>query len=98
MAERERAFLRFLLQASTRQTKLLLGESTPSQLQALGEVCLNLLQGEIEPRLLQELKPYQRLIRQLADKKLSNLQRRQIARRRASSVLEILRLVENILP
>lgn len=98
MAEREATFLRFILQASTRQAKLILAQSAPGQIQALGEVCHNLLQREIQPELLKELYPYRLLIRQLADKTLSRRQRREIASKRARSVIEILRLVEEILP
>lgn len=98
MAEQEAAFLRFLLQASTRQAKLLLEQSTALQLQALGEVCYNILQGNIESDLLKVLKPHRLLIRQLADRTLRAAERREIASRRARSVIQILRLAESILP
>lgn len=98
MAEQESAFLRFLLQASTRQAKCLLEQSTGIQLQALGEVCYNLLHGDLEPELLKDLKPYGALIRRLANRHLSAAQRREIASKRAKTVIQILRLAEGVLP
>ena len=49
MAEQETAFLRFLLQANAKQAKSLLEQSTNGQLQALGEVCYNILHGDLDP-------------------------------------------------
>lgn len=98
MAEQERAFLNFLLEANSRQAKLLLEHSTPAQLQALGEICYNILHGEIASDLIKQLQPYKLLIRQLSDKTSSSVIRRKIAGRKAKSVTELLRLVESILP
>lgn len=98
MAEQERTFLRFLLEASTRQVKLLLATSSPTQQRALGEVCYNILYGELDPKILQKLKPYHLLVRQLADKKFPISQRRKLTNRRAKSVVNILRIIESILP
>ena len=98
MAELEGAFLRYLIRANNKQAKLLLSHATSEQLRAIGEVCLNLLHGEVNPELLKDVRPYKNLLRQLADKHLSGKRRREIASRRSKTVLEILRLVESILP
>lgn len=98
MAEQERAFLHFLLEANTRQAKVLLRIATPSQLQALGEVCYNARFGELEPEVVNTLKPYRHLVRQLSDKKLTTVQRRKLISRRVKAVLTILHLVKHILP
>lgn len=98
MAEQERSFLKFLLQASTRQAKLLLDHLTPRQLAALGEVCHNLLHGELNPELKKDLKPYKSIIRQLADRQLNVKERQSLAVRKALSVVRVLRLVEDLLP
>ena len=98
MAEQEKSFLHFLLQASTRQAKLLLADATPIQLRAIAEVCLNLLHGEVQPHLLKALKPHRHLLRELTNKSLSVVKRRGLASRRAKAVVEILHLAENMLP
>lgn len=98
MAEQEKAFLRFLLQASTRQAKSVLSIATPRQLQALGEVCFNIRFGNPEPDVVKSLKPYRHLVRQLSDKRLKIARRRKLASRRAKAVVEILRRAEDILP
>ena len=98
MAEQEKTFLKFLLQASTRQAKLLLQNITPKQLAALGEVCFNLLHGDVEDEVRKELKTFRNIIRQLGDRQLSQKSRKEAAVRRASAVVQILRLVEDLLP
>lgn len=98
MAEQESAFLRFLIQAPTQQAKLLLDHLTHKQLAALGEVCHNLLHGELSEESKKDLKSSRHLIRQLTDKKLSEKERRSIAARRAVAVTRILRLSEELLP
>ena len=98
MAEQEKLYLQFILQASTRQAKLLLKDSTPRQIQAVGEVSYNILHGDLEPDLLKDLKQYRTLLRQLIDKSLSVTKRRQLITRRAKAIVEILRLVEGLLP
>ncbi len=98
MAEQEKLYLNFLLQTSTRQAKILLKDSTPRQIQALGEVSYNILHGDLEPDLLKDLKQYRLLLRQLIDKSLSTAKRRLLIVRRAKSIVEILRLVEGLLP
>lgn len=98
MAEAEKTFLRFLLEASPQQVKAILVKITPSQLDALGEVCYNLLYGTLEPDILSALKKFHRVIRQLADKSVSAKQRRQIAVNRHKQVVHILRQAEKLLP
>jgi len=98
MAERESAFLRFLILAAPQQVKLVLGKATTSQLKALAEVCFNLLHGEIEPQLLKALKPYSSLLRTLSEKRLSATKRRAAASRSFKSLQKILKLSEHLLP
>ena len=98
MAELEKVFLRFMLEATARQAKLILKEVTPSQLQAIGEVCLNLMHGSITDDLLRDLKPFRELIRQLADKSLSTKRRKQIAVKQSKQMVQVLTLVQGILP
>ena len=98
MAEQERAFLRFILQTTVRQASLLLQHATPLQLAAIGEVCFNLMHGELNTELIQELKPYRNIIRTLADKQSSISQRRTLASRKSSAIQNILRLCQDILP
>ena len=98
MAELEKVFLRFMLEATARQTKLILQEITPTQLQAIGEVCLNLMHGSITEDLLRDLKPFRGLIRQLADKSLSTKRRKQITVKQSKQLVQVLILVQGILP
>jgi len=98
MAERESAFLRFLILASPQQVKLVLGKATSSQLKALAEVCFNLLHGEIDANLLKSLKPYSSLLRSLSKKSLSANKRRTLASRKFKLVQKILKLVADLLP
>ena len=98
MAEQEQLFLKFLVQASVRQAKLLLQSSTPNQLIAIAEVCLNLLHGDIDSELKKDLKAFKGVIRKLSDKRTSAAERKQVAIRKASAVQKILRLAESLLP
>jgi len=98
MAERESAFLRFLIVAAPQQVKLVLGKASTTQLKALAEVCFNLVHGEIEPQLLKSLKPYGSLLRSLSEKRLSASKRRALASRRFKLVQKILKLSEHLLP
>lgn len=98
MAEQERTFLRFLLEANPRQVKLLLAHSTTRQIQALGEVAYNSLYASLEPSLLKDLKRYRHLLRELANSGNSVSRRRKYVVRKSKAVVEILRLVEGLLP
>ena len=98
MAEQEQLFLKFLCQASLRQAKLLLQSSTPHQLIAIAEVCLNLLHGDIDPDLKKDLKVFKGVIRKLSDKRTSAAERKRVVIRKASTVQKILRLAESLLP
>ena len=98
MAQQERAFLQFLLHATPAQAKLTLSASSRDQLKALGEVSYNILYGKLEAEVLGNLKSFQSLLRQLCDKRLSITRRRKLATRKAKAVVNILRLVKDILP
>ena len=98
MAEREKSFLNFLIYAPLSQVKILLSNTTPSQLKALAEVCFNLRFGELNPDLVESLRPYTSLIRQLSEKSLSDKHRRKLATKRAKALQKLLRLVESLLP
>jgi len=98
MAERESAFLRFLIDATPLQVKLVLGKATTAQLKAIAEVCFNLLHGEITLELLKSLKPYRTLLRNLAEKRLAFTKRRTLAARRFKLVQKILKLAADLLP
>lgn len=62
MAKVEKTFLRFLIEASAQQTKVVLELITPSQLMGLSETCFNLTHGEVDQQVLSNLKKYRGLI------------------------------------
>ena len=64
---------------------------------AIAEICYNLLYGDLDPDLIQDLKPYRHLIRRLTDKGLSFKQRRKLMVKSMEHVLRVLRLSEGIL-
>lgn len=98
MAEQELPFIRFLIQASNKQARGLLGNITRSQVTAIAEVCYNLLQGQLEPHLLEDLRIYKHLIRKLADKEIAFTERKDLIIRSCGRVIKVLRLAESILP
>lgn len=98
MAERESGFIRFLLHASQKQARLLLGHLTPRQLEAIGEICYNILHSQLDPALQQSLRTHRRLIRLIANRQLSSSQRNRIIRRHTKAVLRILHFAESLLP
>lgn len=96
MAEQERTFLKFLIEATPRQVKLLLTELTARQVTAITEICLNLLEGAVDPEILKDLKKHRQLIRQLADSSVQK--KRALIKRKYGAVAEIVRRVESMLP
>ncbi len=98
MAETERTFLRFLIEASPQQAKVLLQLITPKQLTGLSETCFNLTQGDVDPQLITDLKKYRTLIRQLSDKNISAKRRSQLAGKNHKKITKILQIAEPILP
>ena len=77
-------FLRFLLQATTKQQNCLLKLITTQQLDAVGEVCYNILYGEVD---VAPLKQHQRIIRVLGDKKVSARRRRALVVKHPRTVI-----------
>ncbi len=98
--EKESDFLRFLLTASnTSQSVLLIKNTTASQTNAFGEICMNILYSEdLDKELLESLRKYKGLVRQLGDRTVSLNARRQLIREHPKKLLNILKLTENILP
>jgi hypothetical protein len=92
MAEKQRAFLTFLPQASKRQLKLLLKTITREQLNAIGEVSYNVLYGNIA---VGELKHRKQLIRTLGDKRTPHYQRKELVCKHPKLVVE---LIQTVLP
>jgi hypothetical protein len=99
--EIESDFLHFLLSAKTSQSQLLLRNVTISQVDAISEICANIIHGtEVvdNPELLQELKPHKNLIRKLADEKSRVSEKRLIINKHPLSVLKIIQRIESLLP
>lgn len=92
MAEEQISFLKFLPQASRKQLKCILEHITPAQLNAIGEVCYNLLYGTIQ---IAEFKRHRHIIRILGDKKIPAIKRRAIVLQRPNIVV---RLIQAVLP
>ncbi len=90
MAEQQLNFLKFLPQASRQQLKCILEHITPAQLNAIGEVCYNLLYGTIK---IGEFKRHRHIIRLLGDKKISTIKRRAIVQQRPNVVVRVIRAV-----
>lgn len=98
-AKDERAFLRFIVSGSKRQVKTILKNITPRQLEALGEISINLLYGDrFERQVLDSLSRYRRIIRQLADKRLVAKRRKKVAQDKFVAVQAIVKAVEDYLP
>ena len=97
MTHLELPFIKFIIQAPLNQARDLFIKVTETQVTAIAEICYNLLYGDLEPDLTQDLKPYRRLIRELADKNLSFTQRRKLLVKSMESTLRVLRLSESIL-
>lgn len=98
MAQAERNFLRFLIEASPQQTKSVLKHITPKQLTALSETCYNITHSEVDPDIIANLKPYRTLIRELGDKSISAKRRAAIAARHYKKLGRILQTAQPILP
>ena len=98
MAEIERTFLRFLIEASPQQAKAILKLITPKQLTALSETCFNLTHAVLDPQLITDLKKYRTLIRQLGDKNIPAKRRAKLAAKHYKKITSILQIAESILP
>ena len=86
---RHHSFLLKLFKASTNQRRVvqILRKATPSQIQALGEVALNLLQRNIPLRskFRKQLYPYREVVRRLANAKTAPSEKKKLLLR-ANSV------------
>ena len=98
MAEIERSFLRFLIEASPAQAKAVLKLITPKQLSALGETCFNLVHADINTEIISDLRKYRTLIRKLSAKNLSSKDRAKLAAKHHKRIVAILQTAESILP
>lgn len=92
MAQEQLPFLRFLPHASQKQLQCILKTITKDQLNAIGEVCYNILYGVVE---VEHLRRYQDIIRILGDKKVSQKKRRSTLR---SNPRVVVKLIEALLP
>ena len=90
MAEQQLSFLKFLPHASRHQLKCILEHITPAQLNAIGEVCYNLLYGTTD---VSELKRHRHIIRLLGDKKIPAIKRRVIVHQHPNVVVRVIRAV-----
>lgn len=97
--ERESDFLHFVRIANPKQSTFLLRNLTPSQTNAISEICYNILYSEdLEKKLIEALKRHRNLIRTLGDRNSSvNVRRRAVAEH-PRIVLKILQRVESALP
>ena len=98
MAAVEKNFLRFLIEASPQQAKVLLRLITPRQLTGLSETCFNLTHADVDPTIINDLKKHRGLIRQLADKKISAKHRAKLAAKHYKKITDILQIAEPVLP
>ncbi len=90
MAEQQLAFLKFLPQASKQQLRCILEHITSAQMNAVGEVCYNLLYGTIK---IGELKRHRHIIRLLGDKKIPAIKRRAIISQHPNIVVKLIQAV-----
>ena len=97
MAELELPFIKFLLEASSKQAKLLFMDITPTEVVAIAEVCYNILHGEVDQDVLEDLKPHRHLIRRIADKTIAFKERRATIVQSRKAVIHVLRIAERLL-
>jgi hypothetical protein len=90
MAEKQHSFLTFLPQASTKQLCFLLKNITTDQLNAIGEVCYNVLFGSVDTL---PLKKYTRIIRELGDKHLPRSQRKALVCKHPQFIVQLIKTV-----
>ncbi len=94
-------FFRFLQSAKVAQCLLLLRNVTTSQVDAISEVCFNIVRGsEVleNEELLKVLKRFKHVIRKLSDNDLRITERRSIITRHPQTVLKIIQNAESLLP
>jgi hypothetical protein len=90
MAEAQLSFLKFLTNASKQQVRFVLAHITTDQLNAVGEVCYNLLFGSAN---VSELKRHRHIIRTLGDKLVSIRRRKALVKQRPNLVVKLIRMV-----
>lgn len=82
LTSRHQAFLLKLFRASKNPTQVakLLRKASFSQIQALSEIALNLLQDNIplQSKIFKQLLPYRRIVRQLANQRTSPAQKKRL--------------------
>lgn len=88
-AEKEVAFLRFILHASKKQQYWLLDNLTPTQLDAIGEACYQLLYAD---RDVSSVKKDKNIIRQVGDKKVSSTRRRYLVKKKKGVALKAIEI------
>jgi hypothetical protein len=90
MAEKQHDFLTFLPHASTKQLCFLLHTITTEQLNAIGEVCYNVLHGSVDTSRLKQHKDF---IRVVGDKRVPRHQRKVLVCKHPKFVVELVRTV-----
>ena len=88
-AEKEIAFLRFILRASKKQQSWILNNLTNHQLDAVGECCYQLLYGD---RDVSSLKRYSTIIREIGDKLKPPSKRQRLVRKNKRVVLKAIEI------
>jgi len=97
--ERERDFLRFILNTNLRQSTWLLKNLSRSQTDAVSEIFLNILHSDrLSSELLDGVKQYRSLIRRVGDTNSGYIHRRTDISKHPRTVLKILLQFESILP
>lgn len=92
-------FLRFLLVCTQTQARVLLQNTTNGQVNAISEICYNILHGEdIDPELLSRLKKHSILIRKIGDRSRGVLTRREDIALHPRIVWKVLLLFESHIP
>ena len=81
-------FLRFVIEAPRKQSHWLLKHMTPSQLNAVGETCYNLLFGQFD---ISKLTPYKHIIRALGDRRTALRKRRALVAKHPHAVVQAIR-------
>lgn len=98
MAEQEAGFLESICNGTVELGEELLKEASEQQLEAVGEVCYNILYGDIELNLLYSLKPCAALIRKLGNPDLDASSRQKSTINNSAKIVSILKKAHCILP
>ena len=82
--KKQASFLKFMVDANKKQTKLIVKTLTTDQLDVIGDVALNIYTAAfpVKPSYLKRLKPYKAAIRLLGSREISGKKKRNILSKR----------------